>query len=546
MLQGLYVKDFILIEELELDFSEGLSVITGNTGAGKSILLDAVLFCLGQSFSGNPIRPGTDSCSVSCIFTANSAINLFLDEHDIETDEQLIIKRTQNNKSRKKIFINGQIVATKIVQTLFDFLIEMHGQHNHTLLLNKNAHLKILDEYGQCTALKTQVSEYYDKWQELVRKKAEIERNRLSIQEEKEYLEHICKELSSAEITAEEEQELAEIKRNLQNKDKEQKLLKDVLFEIENSAFSQIIARSQNAISRANGDEFLEQANTELELAYDKIENAKSLLNQSLSKYENSEYSLEEIDDRLYYIRDLARKNSVQPSELPEFLLKSERRLAELDSIIDEGSNIDKSLDLAKQEYLQHAQQLSKLRLTAADDIKHKTMAELMKLEMPKAIFEVKIDSGENFASANGIDKVSFIAATNPGMGLSPIDEIASGGELSRFMLAFRLVLQNSAPKNTIIFDEIDVGISGSVAESIGKRLSALGKSVQTIVITHQPQVAGKADSHILVEKIQEEDRTYVKVSKLGGDDRSLELARMISGSQITQTGINAAKELIT
>ena len=483
MLQSLHIKDFILIEKLELDFSEGFTVITGDTGADKSILLDSILFCLGEKFSGNPVRPGAENCSVSCVFSTNKQTNQFLGSHDIEPDEQIIIKRTQTNQARKKFFINDQIVSVKILQQLFDFLLEIHGQHNHTLLLNTSSHMEILDEYGSLGRLRASVSETYKEWQSVERQISEFAKDKSSLEDETEYLNHICDELEKAEIKIGEEQELADIKKRLQNKDKEVKLLDNIISEIEESSFSQIIARAQRALSEIEDNTALVQVNADLELAYDKIEDAKSALNSAIRDYDLSEYSLEEIDDRLYEIRDLARKHSVRVDELPEFLLKSKERLQLLETTISDSSDLEIKAENFKKEYFVNAKLLSEKRNKAALNIEEKTMSELAFLEMKKAVFKVELENEEQFASANGVDKIRFTASTNPGMALSPIDKIASGGELSRFMLAFRVALFDGAPKNTIIFDEIDVGISGSVAESIGQRLNLLSKAVQIIVI---------------------------------------------------------------
>lgn len=546
MLQSLHIKDFILIEKLELDFSEGFTVITGDTGAGKSILLDSILFCLGEKFSGNPVRPGAENCSVSCIFSTNKQANQFLESHDIESDEQIIIKRTQNNQARKKFFINDQIVSVKILQQLFDFLLEIHGQHNHTLLLNTNSHMEILDGYGGFGNLRSQISKIYKEWQNVEKQISEFTKNKSNLEDETEYLKHICDELEKAEIKDGEEQKLADIKKRLQNKDREVKLLNNIISEIEESSFSQIIARAQRALSEIEDNAALAQVNADLELAYDKIEDSKSALNSAIRNYDLSEYSLEEIDDRLYEIRDLARKHNVRVDELPEFLNKSKERLQLLETTISDSSELEKKAEHYKKEYFVNAKLLSEKRSKAALNIEKKTMSELAFLEMKKAVFKVEFETEEQFASANGMDKIRFTASTNPGMDLSPIDKVASGGELSRFMLAFRVALFDSAPKNTIIFDEIDVGISGSVAESIGQRLNLLSEAVQIIVITHQPQVAGKADSHILVEKLQGDDHTHINAKILQEESKSLELARMISGKTITKAGIDAAKELIT
>jgi len=545
MLQSLHIKDFILIEKLDLDFNAGFCVITGDTGAGKSILLDSILFCLGGKFASDPIKPGVDSCTVTAIFSASKNAEKYLSDLGIEIDNEIIVKRTQNISGRKKILINDQIVTAKLAQGLFDHLLELHGQHNHTLLLNTSSHMQILDEFGGLYVLKDSVSDNYKIWQNLEDQIAEFNKAKTNIESEIDYLQHICAELDKADIQENEEQELADIKRKLQGRDKEISLISGVISDIEASSLEQLIAKSQRAISSLESDQSLEDASVCLELAYDKIEDAKSILENKLRDFDAGDYSLEEVEDRLYEIRSLARKHSCSPADLLEFFSKSSQQLQHLEGKIIGNSHLEEEARLAKELYFTKSVELSKQRKLCAKELEQKTMSELALLQMQKAKFKAEIITSNNNATAKGVDQIRFIASTNPGMKLSPIDKIASGGELSRFMLAFRVALFDNAPKQAIIFDEIDVGISGSVADSMGQRLKMLSNAVQIIVITHQPQVAGGADQHILVEKTQTESHTSVKVGSLDEKGKSYELARMISGQTITETGLQAAKELI-
>ena len=278
MLQSLHIKDFILIEKLELDFSEGFCVITGDTGAGKSIVLDSILFCLAGKFSGNPVRPGVDSCTVTLVFSVCNNIEQYLKELEIEFDDKIILKRTQNQAGRKKFFINDQIVTAKAMQGLFDYLLELHGQHNHTLLINSSKHLEILDEYDRCLSLRKEVALCYQNWQELEQKIEEFVKEKDNIENEIDYLSHVCAELQKAQIIVGEEQELADLKIKLKNRDKKISLIESVIAEIESSSIEQIIARSQRTIGNIDNIESLEQVNTDLELVYDKIEDMKSTL----------------------------------------------------------------------------------------------------------------------------------------------------------------------------------------------------------------------------------------------------------------------------
>lgn len=545
MLQSLHIKDFILIEKLELDFNEGFCVITGETGAGKSILLDSILFCLGGRFLGNPVRPSAESCTVTLVFSASEILDNYLKEIAIDSDDVLIVKCTQNIAGRKKFFINNQIVTAKLVQNLFAYLIELHGQHNHTMLLSIASHSLILDEFGKLSPLKAEVAASYSNWQETEKKIKEIATRKEQIDKDIDYLKHVCAELELAQVKRGEEQELADIKRKLQSSEKEKELIQSVLTEIQESAIERIIAKAQRAVSNSTNTEFLEKVNANLELAYDKIEDAKTTLKHILHDMDLVEFSIEEVEERLYEIRTLARKHSTDANDLVDFLKKSQTKLLDLENIVHVNSEIEKQLEVYKANYFTLAEKLSKQRKITVVELEKKVMQELSTLEMKKAVFVVEIESDLSIASSNGIDRVRFIASTNPGMSLSPIDKIASGGELSRFMLALRVALFDKTPKQTVIFDEIDVGISGSVADSIGLRLKALSSVVQIIVITHQPQVAGKADWHILVEKTQHDIHTVVEIKVLNNQARSYELARMISGKEITKTGLKAAKELI-
>jgi DNA repair protein RecN (Recombination protein N) len=545
MLQSLHIKDFILIEKLELDFTEGFCVITGDTGAGKSILLDSILFCFAGKFSGNPVRPGADSCAITLVFSVCNKVEQYLLELAIDFDDEIVLKRTQDQAGRKKFLINDQIVAAKAMQELFDYLLELHGQHNHTLLIKPAAHLEILDEYSKCLDLRTEVGVCYQNWQQIESKMKEFAKEKENIENEIDYLSHVCAELQKAQITAGEEQELAALKKKLQNRDKEISLVESIIAEIKSSSIEQIIAKSQRAIGNIDNVDGLEKINSDLEIVYDKIEDTKSALSQILQELHDNYHSPEEIEDRLYEIRTLARKHSCQPDELIEFLKKSEDKLEQYQSQFGDNSNLKQQADMCQAKYFEQAKILSKQRKSAAQDLEKKTMQELSALEMQKAIFKVEIDTSENYSASKGIDRVRFIASTNPGMTLAPIDKIASGGELSRFMLSLRVALFDNSPKQAIIFDEIDVGISGAVADSMGQRLKELSKAVQIIVITHQPQVAGKADQHILVKKTQYNMHTSVCANILSKEDKPLELARMISGQKITKTGIEAARELI-
>ena len=545
MLQNLSIRDFILIEKLDLDFDDGFCVITGQTGAGKSILLDAILFALGGKFGSEIIRTGQESAHVTLTFSTSANASEYLSEYDINSSEELIIKRIQYAGGRKKFFINDHIVTQKIVSDLFDYLLEIHGQHNHTALLNISSHLEILDQFCGDSNLTKEVADLYKSWQSLSAEIAAIDKEKDTINKEIEYLTHICQEFDDLAIQEGEEEELALAKKLLQTREKEIKLIDSVTADIEATNIEQVIARAQRNLSKSENTDLYDSVNLNLDEIYNKIEEVKSALNHILHSFELSDYNLADVEDRLYAIRDLARKHGCTPSDLEQFMKKAHENLRLLESKIKGSFDLQEKMIKAKEEYFHKAKILSASRQTAGKDLESKTMQELSMLDMKKAEFFVEIKSKEENASARGIDDVRFLASTNPGMPKAPIDKIASGGELSRFMLSFRAALFDNCLKQTIIFDEIDVGISGSVADSIGQRLKILSEVAQVIVITHQPQVAGYAKQHILVKKTQGDHATLVNIDKLDFDGRSSELARMISGKEITDNSLAAAKELI-
>jgi DNA repair protein RecN (Recombination protein N) len=547
MLQNLSIQDFLLIEKLDLDFEDGFCVITGQTGAGKSILLDAILFALGSKASGEVVRANQEKAVVVLTFTRVEQAAEYLSEYDInlDPDDDIIIKRIQYANGRRKFLINDNLVTQKVASDLFDYLLEIHGQHNHTLLLKNSSHLEILDQSAGNIQLKKEVMGLYKLWQELHSELLTAAAEKEAIIKEIDYLSHMCHELRALDIKDGEEEELTEIKKRLQTREKEIKLIESILNDVEASNIVQIIAKAQRNISKSDNIEIYSNVNISLEEIYNKVEEAKSALTNILHSFDLSEHSLPEIEDRIYAIRSIARKHGYAVSELGNLMQQSSQRLIALEQKIKNSAELNDKVLTVKQEYLHKAQLLSENRRIAARGLEKKTTDELSMLDMKKALFVIEINSEEKNAGINGIDEVRFLASTNPGMPKAPIDKIASGGELSRFMLAFRTALFDKTTKKTIIFDEVDVGVSGSVADSVGERLKTLSTVAQVIVITHQPQVAGKANQHILVEKTQTIANTSVTARSLDLEERPHELARMISGKEITANSLAAAKELM-
>jgi len=545
MLLSLSIRNYILIDELDLELQSGLCVITGETGSGKSILLEAILLCLGGKVSGNIHKDKQQATSVTAIFSSSNELNNVLDEKGIETGDEISIKRVQHPDNRKKFLINEQVVTQKTVESLANYLFEIHGQNNHTTLLSAGSHMDILDNYGSFSALKVEVSFQYKLWQNILKEIEELDKQKDNLEREIDYLSFVVEELSKASVKVGDEEYLSAIRIKLQTRDKEIQLIQDLNDQLGSHELDNIISKSVRIINRSGKETTdFQGISKSLDDAYNHIEEARLALRALANSFNDSEYNLDSIEEKLFEIRDLARKYGVKADQLPEHLETASMQLASLQQKVVSGEKLISESKTAAEQYFLLAHELSAKRISAARDMEKKVQAELSMLKMEKAVFKVEIIALEIGAST-GIDKIRFLAITNPGQTFAPIDSVASGGELSRFMLAFKTALFDKTQSTTVIFDEVDTGIGGAVAEAVGERLKKLSEVAQVLVITHQPQVASKARQHILIRKIQGQHHTQVSASSLNAADRAQELARMISGKKITESGVKAAEELL-
>lgn len=553
MLQTLSIRNVVLIDKLDLDFQSGLSVLTGETGAGKSILLDSLGLVLGNRAETSLIRHGADKLSVTASFALpkeDNPVCRLLAENEIEVEDGLIIKRILNAEGKGKIFINDQPVSVKLLREVGRCLVEVHGQFDNQGLLNPASHRSVLDAYGSYAALLEEVKNRYAEFKNAraAREQAEADIERAKTEEDN--LRHWVGELEKVNPVAGEEDELGNRRLELMNAEK--------IIEALNHAYGILtqgcdvqsaLRQAQSAMYKVNdmvGGKYseiiddLEQAMIEAGEAVNAIEAASE--NISLNTGE-----LEEIESRLFALKGLARKHQVGIDELPGVLADFRQKLSNIE-FGEEGLNkLRKAEEQAKLSYIKSANELSAARKAAALQLDASVMSELPPLKMEKARFVTRIEkTDEGSWNENGFDNIYFTVATNPNSPQGPLNKIASGGELARFMLALKVNLARTSSVETMIFDEVDAGIGGATAQAVGERLSRLARDVQVLVVTHSPQVAAKGNNHFKVEKSTNDNVTTTTVRELCSNEKCEEIARMLAGEVISDEARAAAKVLLS
>jgi len=548
MLTALYISNVVLIEKLNLQFGSGLNIMTGETGAGKSILLDALSLALGARSDTGLIRSGCDTASITAEFdTINNSVKSILNDNGIEYDDCLILRRTLQNDGKSRAWVNDVPVSIKTLKEIGDNIVEIHGQFENHSLLDVSTHLTALDEYAKLNSnefsnvLKCVQNAYIDLHESEKRLKQISELLEKS-ESERDFLEHNVSELRKLNPQIGEEEELSAKRAAMMDAEKNAGILNDAL-----------------EILRANGNNLdeqicsvahvLERIKTEpnpYSEHIDKLYDAASMVATVAEHIKPENTNIDDIDsieERLFAIRALARKHRVSADELPNKLLQMEQQLNAIDNSDMELKRCKSDVEKFTKIFNDHAIKLSDLRKTASEQLRKQILQELPDLKLGSADFMVDMTKSE--PSITGIDNVVFMIKTNPGTPFAPLHKIASGGELSRLMLALRVVLNNPEYHKTIVFDELDTGISGATASAVGDRLNRLAQSEQLLVITHSAQVAGFADKHFKISKQSNNNTTTTTVEEIIGNDKINEIARIISGATITEESVATAKTLL-
>ncbi|MEM7241199.1 MAG: DNA repair protein RecN [Pseudomonadota bacterium] len=545
MLRGLHIRDMLLIDQLELEFQAGLNVLTGETGAGKSILLDSLGFVLGWRGRADLVRQGAKQGEVTAWFDLPKGHSAFdvLDGAGLPHEGDLVLRRTNNADGRKTSFVNDRRVSGEILRQLSDVLVELHGQHDDRGLLNPRGHKTLLDQFGQIDLKPVRAA-----WTKKSALSKELENARAALADatrDQEYLAHALEELRQLAPQKGEEEELDAKRRLMQGAEK----------------IREDVAKAAHALGGDGAEGRLSDAYRWLEGAMDvtegRLDRPIAALERVISDLADIErgvvdtlqalsfdpMELEATEERLFAIRGLARKHQVQPDDLADLSTDLEQKLKAIELGESHIDQLVADLDAAEKAYVDVSEAVSLARHKAAHDLEEAMILELSPLKLEAAEFVADVVASD--AGPDGLDQVTFMVTTNPGAPAGPINKIASGGELSRFLLALKVCLTRNAEGISMIFDEIDRGVGGATADAVGARLAAIAQRAQVLVVTHSPQVAAKGAHQWVVSKSSTADETLSTVRPLSASERVDEIARMLSGDEITDAARDAARALL-
>jgi DNA repair protein RecN (Recombination protein N) len=556
MLSRLSIRDIVLIDRLDIDFAAGLAVLTGETGAGKSILLDAFALALGARGDQALVRQGVDQGQVSAVFEvarnhpARAILKVQNLANDIASEDDLILRRVQFADGRTRAFVNDHPVSVQVMKQLGEALVEIHGQHDERALVDAGTHRRLLDAFG---GLESQAARVAALWE--ARRAAEdaaaAHRDQVArAQRESDWLRHAVEELDTLSPQAGEETTLAARRTVMMQAEKVAEDLRDAHEAIAGAnsavpALSGVIRRLERR--QAQAPQLIEPTVKALDAALSALDDTRGHLEAALRAADFDPAELERIEERLFALRAAGRKYNVPVDELAALGQRYRSDIALIDAGEEKLKALEQAARAAEADYRDAAGALSKSRAKAAAALSKAVNGELKPLKLERAQFSTQIESDAAAAGPNGIDRVEFWVQTNPGTRAGPLMKVASGGELARFLLALKVVLADRGSAPTLVFDEIDTGVGGAVADAIGVRLASLAGGVQVLAVTHAPQVAARADRHYLISKdaLEKGKRVATRVAELPASSRREEIARMLAGAEITNEARAAAERLI-
>jgi DNA repair protein RecN (Recombination protein N) len=550
MLARLSIRDIVLIDRLDIDFGSGLAVLTGETGAGKSILLDAFALALGARGDVALVRDGAEQGQVTAAFEIGQdhPARVLLADNGLSGEDELILRRVQFADGRTRAFVNDQPVSVQILRALGAALVEIHGQHDERAFVEAATHRGLLDAYGGIEGEAAAVAELWGQWRE---REAAVQSHRADVERagrEAEWLRHAVEELGLLAPQPGEESALAERRAAMMQAEKVADDLRSTHDSLAgpNSPVTPLAAAVRRLERRAaQAPTLVEPVTKAIDAALTALDEARLQLEQALQLADYDPQELEKIEERLFALRAAGRKYNAPVDELAALARRYESDLGLIDAGAERLATLEREAREATARYRAAAEKLSAARHRAAQALDKAANGELKPLKLERAEFSTAISSESE--GPNGIDRIEFWVRTNPGTRPGPLMKVASGGELARFLLALKVVLADRGSAPTLVFDEIDTGVGGAVADSIGVRLARLAAGVQVIAVTHAPQVAARAERHYLITKdaCARGKRVATRIAELQGERRREEIARMLAGAEITAEARAAAERLI-
>ena len=547
MLSLLHIENIAVIERSDISFDQGFNVLTGETGAGKSIIIDAISAILGERAYRDMIRTGTNKASVRAVFTDVPELPWF-EENGVEYDPETVIQREVHLDGKNVCRVNGSLVSVSILRKLGMQLINIHGQHDSATLFDEANHLSFLDAFAANEALRV---DYGEKYEAVAKLRREIDRMTMDEGEKlrrMETLKYQIKEIEKADLRPGEDEELEDRRKLLQNSEKIADGMNDAVENIYGSDDSDgaagMLATAERALARIS--RFSDQISDLHERVADLMYQVQDLAEEVRDARDDLAYSadeLEEIESRLDVIHKLRRKYGVTCADILDYLEKAKKELDEIEFADDHLEKLKKKLSKAEKTAWDAAKTLRENRKETALSMSERILTELAQLDMPRVQFSCQFTELE--LTPNGADAVAFYMSANAGEALKPMSKVASGGELARIMLAMKNVLAERDQVNTLIFDEVDTGVSGRAAQKVAEKLRSVAAHKQVLCVTHLPQLAALANTHLLIAKAEREGRTYTTVTPLDIEGRKKELARIIGGTNITETTLKSAEEML-
>ncbi len=550
MLTHLSVQNFTLVDLLELEVHSGMTTITGETGAGKSILLDALGLTLGDRAEADRVRQGRERAEICATFDISSIplARRWLDEHDLDSDTECLLRRVVTREGRSRGYINGQPAPLGQLKELGEMLIDIHSQHAHQSLLKKDTHRRLIDDYANHQALASKTREHFKAWQESQQRYQDWRDNAEEITARAQLLRYQVQELDALGLESGEIEQLESEQRQLASAESILQSSQTVaqICEDDEAGILTSLHRALHLLHGLNDKpDALSVTEELLQSAQIQIQEAQQELNHHIDSFEMDPQRLMQIEERLTSCYNIARKHRITPEELIELHTSLSDELEQLGGDEDQLDTLEAQTLELKQQFMKSAEKLSKQRHKAAKQLQTAINQQLHDLAMPNAKLALTVNTAPELASIHGIDDIDFLISTNPGQAPKALAKVASGGELSRVSLAIQVVTARSTTTPTLVFDEVDVGIGGATADVVGDLLRKLGEQGQVLCVTHLPQVASKGHQHLLVHKETDKRSAQSTLTELKGDKKIMEIARMMGGAQMTKQTIAHAREML-